>query len=123
MFRDGKTGVFDKTGGKPARPEDLVRLAEQEAVENYGSILPNPKTILFSPLCCLSPHPFPYSGCGIYWGRIWKRSIYEMYQEFLTEQAARGYGVDVREGEYDVYDLAALPDDWFHRVSGKLPMV
>lgn len=127
-FRDGKTGVFDKTGGKPARPEDLVRLAEQEAVENY--IRQNPLTSVQNKIDMLNERlknkvEEEFLGKGIsyteaerkairkayrgrYGGRIWKRSIYEMYQEFLTEQAARGYGVDVREGEYDVYDLAAL---------------
>lgn len=38
----------------------------------------------------------------------WKGSIYELYNEFLKEQNATGYEVDIPENSFDVYDLAAL---------------
>jgi len=34
-IKDGKTGVFDRTGGRTAREQDLVLLMDGEAVENY----------------------------------------------------------------------------------------
>lgn len=44
-----------------------------------------------------------------YFGRReWKGSIFELYQDFLREQADRGIMVKVPDMEYDVYDLAAL---------------
>ncbi len=44
-----------------------------------------------------------------YFGRDeWEGSIYELYQEFLQEQTAVGYEIDIPEDAFDVYDLAAL---------------
>ena len=43
-----------------------------------------------------------------YGGSVWKRSIYEMYREFLTGQITKGYEVEMPENVFDVYDLAAL---------------
>ena len=46
---------------------------------------------------------------GLYFGRReWKGSIFDLYEDFLTEQAAKGFQVARPEGEFDVYDLAAL---------------
>ena len=39
---------------------------------------------------------------------MWKRSIYDIYRDFLTKQRAKGYEVAIPEKEFDVYDLAAL---------------
>lgn len=40
--------------------------------------------------------------------REWKGDIYELYEDFLTVQRAKGYEVGRKEKEFDVYDLAAL---------------
>ena len=45
---------------------------------------------------------------GKYGGRVWKKSIFEMYQDFLTGQREKGYQVSFPEKEFHVYDLAAL---------------
>lgn len=45
---------------------------------------------------------------GRYGGKVWKRSIYDLYQDFLRKQTAKGYDISIPETEFDVYDLAAL---------------
>lgn len=40
--------------------------------------------------------------------REWKGSIFDLYDDFLTGQNAKGYQVDFPGKEFDVYDLAAL---------------
>ncbi len=40
--------------------------------------------------------------------REWKGSIFNLYQEFLEEQNARGHAVQLPETEFDLYDMAAL---------------
>lgn len=39
---------------------------------------------------------------------VWKGSVFELYQEFLREQAKKGKKISVLENQYDIYDLAAL---------------
>ena len=47
--------------------------------------------------------------CRQYFGKnAWKGSIFELYREFLGNQAKKGKTVPFTEGAYDVYDLAAL---------------
>lgn len=45
---------------------------------------------------------------GRYGGKVWKRSVYDLYQDFLRRQTAKGYDAAIPETEFDVYDLAAL---------------
>ena len=45
---------------------------------------------------------------GHYGGKTWKQSIFELYQDFLRRQTAKGYDVNVPDEAFDVYDLAAL---------------
>ncbi len=45
---------------------------------------------------------------GRFGKKVWKRSIYDLYQDFLREQRQKGYDVELPDLEYDVYDLAAL---------------
>ena len=45
---------------------------------------------------------------GRFGKRVWKRSIYDMYRDFLRKQQEKGYNVETAEQEFDVYDLAAL---------------
>ena len=127
-LRDGKSGVYDETDGKPAPPGTLVCLVEGEAVERY--IRQNPKISVQSKIDMLNERllnkireeflgkEVKYTEAerkailrayrGRYGSRVWKKSIYELYGEFLSWQASRGHAVEVPVKEFDVYDLAAL---------------
>ncbi len=41
-------------------------------------------------------------------GKEWKKSIFELYAEFLMQENAKGTMVEIPENDYGVYDLAAL---------------
>ena len=44
-----------------------------------------------------------------YFGKkIWKGSIFELYEQFLEEQIAKGKSIEPPKNAFDVYDLAAL---------------
>ena len=45
---------------------------------------------------------------GRYGGKTWKRSIFDIYEDFLTGQIRKGCDVYIPGTEFDVYDLAAL---------------
>lgn len=45
---------------------------------------------------------------GTFGSRTWKTSIYSLYRDFLKEQAARGFEIEMPKNAFDVYDLAAL---------------
>lgn len=127
-FQDGKTGVFDRTGTEPADPSDLILLVDGEAVERY--IRQNPGVSLQNKINMLNQRlqnkiNDEFLGKDIryteaerkairkayrsrYGGRTWKRSLFLLYQDFLTGQTAKGYEVEIPSTEFDVYDLAAL---------------
>ncbi len=127
-FENGKTGVFDRTGGKPAKPEDLILLMSKDAIENY--IKENPNVSIQSKIDMLNERLLikikdEFLGKDVkytkaeqrailkaYRGRFgaikWKKTIYDLYEKFLREQAAKGLVVDIPDEEFDVYDLAAL---------------
>lgn len=128
-LRDGKSGVYDETVGKEVNPKDLILLMDKEAVERY--IRQNPKVSLQSKIDMLNDRLIikikeEFLGKGVkyseverkailkayrgrYGAKIWKGpSIYELYRDFLSRQAAAGMDVDIPEKEFDVYDLAAL---------------
>ena len=127
-IRDGKTGVFDETEGKAVSPKDLVLLVDGEAVERY--IRQNPTVSVQSKIDMLNERLInkikeEFLGKGVkytepekkailkayrgrYGSNVWKRSIFDMYQDFLQKQISKGYDVDVPTTEFDVYDLAAL---------------
>lgn len=127
-FKDGKTGVFDMTEGKPAKPEELIRLVDGESVERY--IRENPAVSVQSKINMLNERlmnkikdeflgkDIHYTEAerkailkafrGRYGGKVWKQSIFSLYRDFLTEQIAGGNDVDIPAAEFDVYDLAAL---------------
>ena len=47
--------------------------------------------------------------CKVHFGRDeWKGSLFDLYEEFLESQRKKGSKVFVKQGNYDVYDLAAL---------------
>lgn len=127
-FQDGKTGVFDRTDGQKADPKDLVEIVPGEAVERY--IRQNPTVSVQSKIDMLNERLIiklkdeflgkgvKYTGSekkailkayrGKYGARAWKRSIFDLYREFLTEQREKGFPVKIPQTEFDVYDLAAL---------------
>lgn len=45
---------------------------------------------------------------GKYGAPSFKKSIFALYEDFLMQQAVKGYEVAFTENEFDVYDLAAL---------------
>ncbi|HIY60926.1 MAG TPA: AAA family ATPase [Candidatus Eisenbergiella pullistercoris] len=127
-FQDGKTGVFDRAGGKPPAPGEAVELMSRDAVERY--IRENPGISVQSKINMLNERlenriREEFLGKGVkytekerkailrayrgrYGKKVWKRSIYDMYREFLTQQREKGADVSIPEREFDVYDLAAL---------------
>ncbi|HJA92947.1 MAG TPA: AAA family ATPase [Candidatus Eisenbergiella merdipullorum] len=127
-FKDGKTGVFDETGGKPPAPGEAVELMSRDAVERY--IRQNPSISVQSKINMLNERleikiKEEFLGKGVkytekerkailkayrgrYGKKVWKRSIYDLYREFLEQQREKGVNVQIPDREFDVYDLAAL---------------
>lgn len=127
-LQGGKTGVFDRTEGQPADPDSLILLIDGETVQRY--IRQNPSVSLQNKIDMLNQRlqnkindeflgrDIRYTEAerrairrayrGHYGGRTWKRSIFLLYQDFLTGQLARGYEIERPDTEFDVYDLAAL---------------
>lgn len=127
-LRDGKSGVYDESDGKTAKSGELVELMSRDAVERY--IRQNPSVSVQSKIDMLNERLFikvkdEFLGKGVkyteaerkailkayrgrYGGKVWKRSIFDLYREFLTLQQQKGCEVDIPETEFDVYDLAAL---------------
>ena len=126
-LRDGKFGVFDITEGR-SDPRDLVCLLEGDAVERY--LRQNPAVSIQSKINMLNERlrnkiNDEFLGKGIkyteaerkaimkayrrhYGGRVWKKSIYDLYTDFLHKQNNAGANVTVPDTAFDVYDLAAL---------------
>lgn len=127
-IQNGKTGVFDTTIGKKITPTDLKELVPQETIERY--IQQNPTVSIQSKINMLNERLTTrindeFLGKGVsyteserkairkayrgrYGGKVWKRSIYDLYQDFLRKQTTKGYDISIPETEFDVYDLAAL---------------
>ena len=126
-LQDGKFGVFDTTGGQ-TNPRDLVCLLEGEAVERY--LRQNPTVSIQSKINMLNDRlrnkiKEEFLGKGIkytepekkailkayrrhYGANVWKKSIYELYHDFLVKQNADGATIAIPDTAFDVYDLAAL---------------
>ena len=126
-LRDGRVGVFDESGGKND-PKDMVILMTGETIERY--IRQNPSVSAQSKVLMLQERLMgkvedEFLGKGIsytseekkairrsmrkrFGARQWKKSVYEMYHDFLTEQKQQGVCVEAPQEELDVYDLAAL---------------
>ncbi len=127
-IQNGKTGVFDMTAGQKVNPADLKELVSRETVERY--IRQNPSVSIQSKINMLNDRLLikikeEFLGKGVsytenerkairkayrgtYGKKVWKQSIYELYQHFLLKQAAKGYEITFPETAFDVYDLAAL---------------
>lgn len=134
-LQDGRNGIYDrreedKKAGITLKP---ICLVESEAVERY--ITQNPTVSMQSKINMLNERLIikikdEFLGKGVkyteserkailkayrgyYGGRQWKKSIYELYREFLALQREK-YGTAYEDGAssqdnaFDVYDLAAL---------------
>lgn len=129
-LQDGRNGIYDrreedeKAGIRP-KP---VCLVEGEAVERY--ITRNPAVSIQSKINMLNERLMikikdEFLGKGVkyteserkailkayrgyYGGRQWKKSIYELYQDFLALQRKRDVTASSDPDAFDVYDLAAL---------------
>lgn len=126
-IRDGKTGVHDETEGE-TDPGDLIELLSGEAIERYVS--QNPAVSIQSKINMLNTRllgkvrdeflrqrtgytenerkAILKAYRGRFGGRVFKRTVFDLYREFLTKQLEKGYNVTIPEEEFDVYDLAAL---------------
>ena len=120
--------MFDERGGEEPVLEKLVCLLEKEAIESY--VRENPAVSIQNKINMLNERlrgkikdEFLTRGLryteaerkaifkayrGTYGGRMWKKSVFEMYRDFLAKQRAEGYMVDIPEENFHVYDLAAL---------------
>lgn len=127
-IKDGRQGVFDETTENPTDPKRLICLLEGEAVKRY--IEQNPGVSVQSKINMLNKRlrgkikeeflgkEIKYTEAerkailkayrGHYGGRVWRRSIFEMYSDFLSCQNEKGYRIKIPDVEFDVYDLAAL---------------
>ncbi len=127
-FKNGKTGIYDETAGKKINPADLVEIVNGKDAGNY--IQQNPALSIQSKINMLNErlmvklqdeflkNPIKYTReekkairkayRGRYGKNVWKQSVFELYQDFLIRQSAKGYPTEVPEDEFDVYDLAAL---------------
>ncbi|MDO4292659.1 MAG: AAA family ATPase [Eubacteriales bacterium] len=127
-IRDGKGGVYDRTGDSRSVPAGLVTLLDREAIERY--IRQNPTVSVQSKIRMLNERLMgkvqdEFLGKGVkyteaekkairraYRGSFgkneWKRPIFELYREFLLSQKEKGYEGGLPENCFDVYDLAAL---------------
>lgn len=127
-IRDGKIGVFDETDSSRPDAGQLVCLIDGDAVERY--VRQNPAVSVQNKINMLNlrlrnkiKEEFLGKGVkyteaerkailkayrGHYGGKVWKRSIYELYNDFLKKQNAEGYGIPLPDQAFDVYDLAAL---------------
>lgn len=127
-IKDGKTGVYDETARSPETPSTLVSLLDGDVIERY--IVQNPSVSIQSKINMLNTRlrgkiKEEFLGKGIsyteaerkailkayrgyFGGRVWKRSIFDLYSDFLTRQNKKGYNIEIPDTEFDVYDLAAL---------------
>ncbi len=123
-IKDGVTGVFDRSDGS----EPLTELLSGEAVRKYLEQNPNLSiqtkiNMLNERLYIKIKDEFLKSGIkytekerkailkayrGWFGKRVWKRSVFDLYQEFLERNPMEGAELTGAENEYDVYDLAAL---------------
>lgn len=129
-LQEGRNGVYDRRGEDEAagRPARLVELVSGEAVERY--VKQNPSISIQSKINMLNERLLTkikdeFLGKGVkyteeerkailkayrgYYGdKVWKKSIFALYREFLTGQREKGYDITLPTDAFDVYDLAAL---------------
>ena len=127
-IRDGVAGVFDETIGKKVCPGDLIEILSGESIADYvrqtpGMSIQSKINMLNERLLIKIKDEFLKNGIrytekerkailkayrGRFGKRIWKRSVFDMYRDFLMLQQEKGYRIKIPDREFDVYDLAAL---------------
>lgn len=127
-IENGRSGVYDRTGGGTPDKGAPVLLVDGQAVERY--IRQNPNVSIQSKINMLNERLLikvkdEFLGKGVkytdaekkailkayrnrYGSKNWKLSTYRLYEDFLREQIATGTQVELPGREFDVYDLAAL---------------
>lgn len=127
-IENGRSGVYDRSGGNTPDKGALVPLVDGQAVERY--IRQNPGVSIQSKINMLNERLLikvkdEFLGKGVkytdaerkailkayrnhYGGKIWKLSTYRLYEDFLKERIAAGAQMELPGREFDVYDLAAL---------------
>lgn len=127
-IENGRSGVYDRSGGETPDAETLVQLVDGQAVERY--IRQNPSISTQSKINMLNDRLITkikdeFLGKGVkyteaerkailkayrgrYGSKIWKLSTFRIYEDFLKEQRASGIRVELPGKAFDVYDLAAL---------------
>lgn len=127
-IENGRSGVYDRSGGNTSDSEALILLVDGQAVERY--IRQNPNVSIQSKINMLNERLLikvkdEFLGKGVkyteaerkailkayrnrYGSKVWKLSTYRLYEDFLKEQIAAGTKVELPGREFDVYDLAAL---------------
>ncbi|MBQ8596730.1 MAG: AAA family ATPase, partial [Lachnospiraceae bacterium] len=127
-LRGGVSGVYDETEGKEANPKDLIEILSGADIEDY--VREMTKMSVQSKINMLNERLLVKVKDEFLRGRtrytekerkaiikayrgrfgknVWKRSIFDMYREFLLDQREKGYRVRMPDKEFDVYDLAAL---------------
>lgn len=127
-IRDGVVGIFDETIGRKDRPGDLIEILSGDSIADYvrqtpGMSIQSKINMLNERFLIKIKDEFLKNGIrytekerkailkayrGRFGKRSWKRSIFDMYRDFLMQQREKGYQVGIPEQEFDVYDLAAL---------------
>ena len=126
-FYNGTAGVHDITEGKPVSPKDLVMLLTQEDIEKYIRETPNvsmqskiemlnKRTMVKIKNELLGKHVAYVESekkairkaFHSKFGGVYKKSVYDIYREFLMKQKAAGAEIEIPDKNLDVYDLAAL---------------
>ena len=127
-LRGGVSGVYDETEGKEINPKELIEILSGTDIEDY--VREMTKMSVQSKINMLNERllvkikdeflrgrtrytekerkAIIKAYRGLFGKNVWKRSIFDMYREFLLDQREKGYRVRMPEQEFDVYDLAAL---------------
>lgn len=128
-FHDGKSGIYDRRlKSEIENPKSGLLLLSRTSIENY--IHENPLTSMQNKILMLNKRLYvklenEFTGKQITYSKaekraiehafrnhfgpkLWKGSIFELYDSFLQEQAKKGYVLPFVKDSYDVYDLAAL---------------
>lgn len=125
---NGHTIVTDKRKGKPPRPGEVIELLSEDAILDY--LRQNPAVSIQSKINMLNDRlmikiqdeflgkEISYTENqrkaivsayrGTFGPKVWKKSIFHLYQDFLIGQQLKGYALEIPEKSFDVYDLAAL---------------
>lgn len=123
-FHDGKAAIYDRS----ANSRVSILLLGKDAIQNYIQETPSVSIqakilMLNKRLSTKLDNEFMRQGTSYtplekkairsaflnrFGNKVWKVSIFELYQDFLKEQAEKGMNIPIPEKSFDVYDLAAL---------------